>query len=303
MVSYENFTPFTEGAKVRATQEMERLAYLEKLGLARQIGERSWELAPEHEPELRRRQRENGTSSKPRARTATGARARHRAGDGEVAAMAEYRPYRSVNSAAQARLTRVKFIAVSGFLLLAIVINWIVTQHVARLFGYAPGLGPALLGSIYAPWGWLVWWARWHWAEQLQPVWELCLRQAAYPLFGAGALAAGSVIIARYLIADDTPDLHGSARWANAREVWATGFLAPVRIVAALATAAAGKCGSAESAAAARRHLSWRLARTWAGALSARLRAGPRAGGGADPRRVRASTRWCRRCWRGRTRP
>ena len=58
VVSYENLTPFTEGARVRATQEMERLAYLEKLGLARQIGERSWELAPEHEPELRRRQRE-----------------------------------------------------------------------------------------------------------------------------------------------------------------------------------------------------------------------------------------------------
>ena len=107
----------------------------------------------------------------------------------------------------------------SGFLLLAILINWIVTQHVARLFGYAPGLGPSLIGNIYAPWEWLVWWTRWHWAEQLQPLWELCLRQAAYPLFGAGALAAGSVIIARYLVADDTPDLHGSARWANAREV------------------------------------------------------------------------------------
>jgi type IV secretory pathway VirD2 relaxase len=59
IVSYENFEPFTDGAKVRAEQEMERLAYLEKLGLARQIGERSWELAQEHEPELRRRQREN----------------------------------------------------------------------------------------------------------------------------------------------------------------------------------------------------------------------------------------------------
>jgi type IV secretory pathway VirD2 relaxase len=59
VVSYENFEPFTDGAKVRAEQEMARLAYLEKLGLARQIGERSWELAPEHEPELRRRQREH----------------------------------------------------------------------------------------------------------------------------------------------------------------------------------------------------------------------------------------------------
>jgi len=144
--------------------------------------------------------------------------------------MAEYRPYRSVNSAARARLIRVKFIAVSSFVLLAALINWTVTQHVARLFGYAPGLGPSLIGNIYAPWEWLVWWTRWHWAEQLQPLWELCLRQAAYPLLGAGALAAGSVIIARHLIADDTPDLHGSARWANAREVWATGFLAHVQI-------------------------------------------------------------------------
>lgn len=59
VVSYEDFEPFTDGAKVRAEQEMERLAYLEKLGLARQINERSWELAEEHEPELRRRQREH----------------------------------------------------------------------------------------------------------------------------------------------------------------------------------------------------------------------------------------------------
>jgi type IV secretory pathway VirD2 relaxase len=59
VVSFEHFEPFTDGAKVRAEQEMERLAYLEKLGLARQISELSWELAPEHEPELRRRQREH----------------------------------------------------------------------------------------------------------------------------------------------------------------------------------------------------------------------------------------------------
>ena len=61
--------------------------------------------------------------------------------------MAEYRPYRIINSAAQARLTRVKLIAVSSFLLLAVLINWIVTQHVARLFGYAPGSGPSLIGQ------------------------------------------------------------------------------------------------------------------------------------------------------------
>jgi relaxase-like protein len=55
-VSYEGFAPWTEGTRVRAEQELARLAYLEKLGLARRIAERSWELSPEYEPELRKRQ-------------------------------------------------------------------------------------------------------------------------------------------------------------------------------------------------------------------------------------------------------
>ena len=59
VVSYEDFEARSEGARVRAEQEIERLQYLEKLGLARRIDERSWELSPEHEPELRRRQREH----------------------------------------------------------------------------------------------------------------------------------------------------------------------------------------------------------------------------------------------------
>ncbi len=59
VVSYEDFEARSEGARVRAEQEIERLQYLEKLGLARRIDERSWELSAEHEPELRRRQREH----------------------------------------------------------------------------------------------------------------------------------------------------------------------------------------------------------------------------------------------------
>ena len=143
--------------------------------------------------------------------------------------MAEYRPYRIVNGAAQARLTQVKLISVAGFMTAALLINWRVTQQAARLFSYAPALGPALLGRLYAPWEWIVWWARWHGVERLQPLWELCTREAAYPLLALGALAAGTVIAARHWLADDTPDLHGSARWANAGEVRASGFLAPPR--------------------------------------------------------------------------
>jgi type IV secretory pathway VirD2 relaxase len=56
-VSYRHFQPYTDGARLKAQQEMERLAYLQKLGLAREIDDRTWWLAAEHEPELRKRQR------------------------------------------------------------------------------------------------------------------------------------------------------------------------------------------------------------------------------------------------------
>jgi type IV secretory pathway VirD2 relaxase len=59
VVSYQDSQPYSEGARTRAEQEMARLEFLEKLGLARRVGERSWELSAEHETELRRRQREH----------------------------------------------------------------------------------------------------------------------------------------------------------------------------------------------------------------------------------------------------
>src|SRR5579859_5391951 len=133
--------------------------------------------------------------------------------------MAEHRPYRVTNARAQARLSQVKLATISGFLVLALLINWTVTQHAAQLFGYSRALGPSLAGGLYAPWEWIVWWSRWHGAEQLEPVWELCIRAAALPLLACGALAAGTVLIARYLLADTASDLHGSARWAATRDV------------------------------------------------------------------------------------
>ena len=57
LVSYERFIPRSDGGRIRAEQEIERLSYLERLGLARRVSELGWELSPEHEHELRRRQR------------------------------------------------------------------------------------------------------------------------------------------------------------------------------------------------------------------------------------------------------
>jgi hypothetical protein len=141
--------------------------------------------------------------------------------------MAEYRPYRVANRSAKARLAQMKLISVASFATAALFINWWVTEHTARLFRYAPALGPSLIGGLYAPWEWIVWWTRWHEVERLQPLWELCAREAALPLLVAAALAAGAINFARWWLRDSTPDLHGSARWANAQEVRASGFLAP----------------------------------------------------------------------------
>ena len=140
--------------------------------------------------------------------------------------MAEYRPYRVTNGA-RARLTQVKLVSVSSFIVLAVLFNWMVTQRAARLFGYSPALGPSLFG-LYPPWEWIVWWSRWHGAEQLAPVWARCTREAALPLAALAALAAAAIGVARRLIHGTDSDLHGSAHWMTTREVRAAGLIAPL---------------------------------------------------------------------------
>jgi len=56
LVTYDQFQPRSEGARIRGEQEIDRLQFLSGLGLARRVGERSWELAENHEVELRKRQ-------------------------------------------------------------------------------------------------------------------------------------------------------------------------------------------------------------------------------------------------------
>jgi type IV secretory pathway TraG/TraD family ATPase VirD4 len=145
--------------------------------------------------------------------------------------MAESRPYRVINASAQTRLTQIKLIAVSSFLLMALLINWRVTQLVAGLFGYGRPLGPAWFG-FYAPWEWMVWWSRWHWVDRFQPIWEFSIREAAYPLLAVSAATAGVIVIARYFLSGTSSDLHGSAHWAATRDVRSAGLIAPRTLIA-----------------------------------------------------------------------
>jgi type IV secretory pathway VirD2 relaxase len=58
VVAYEGRAPFTENAQHRVRQEVERLDFLERIGLAKRIGESSWQLSPDHEAKLREMQRD-----------------------------------------------------------------------------------------------------------------------------------------------------------------------------------------------------------------------------------------------------
>ena len=95
-----------------------------------------------------------------------------------------------------------KLVAVSGFMLLALLINWRVTQYAARLFGYARALGPPLVVRALCAMGMdrlvvalaLA-------SNSFQPVWELCIRAGGLSAVRARVRGtAGAIVIARYLL-------------------------------------------------------------------------------------------------------
>src|SRR5271170_582198 len=56
VVTYDQSQPRSEGSRIRAEQEIDRLQFLSGLGLAHRVGERSWQLSDDHERDLRERQ-------------------------------------------------------------------------------------------------------------------------------------------------------------------------------------------------------------------------------------------------------
>jgi type IV secretion system protein VirD4 len=138
--------------------------------------------------------------------------------------MAEQRPYRVTGSGGAAVLGRVKRLSLLSFAAAFIAINQVTTQHAAGVLGDAPWLGRPLFhlpefGPLYAPWAWIEWWIRWHAAPALAPLWTLCAREALYPTAMIAGVACAAIAIARKGWLANTSDLHGSARWATARDL------------------------------------------------------------------------------------
>jgi type IV secretion system protein VirD4 len=144
--------------------------------------------------------------------------------------MAEQRPYRFSGTAVDTRLSQIKIVVLLSLGSVFVVVNWMTTQHAARLFGYSPALGQPwchfpLVGLLYRPWNWMVWWLRWHSDPTLAPLWDLCVREAVYPMVTLTAIAMGAIAIARHGWFQNPSDLHGSARWANTRDLRAAGLV------------------------------------------------------------------------------
>ena len=53
----------------------------------------------------------------------------------------------------------------------------------------------------------------------LAPLWELCAREALYPMAALTAVATDAIAIARHGWFANASDLHGSARWATTRDL------------------------------------------------------------------------------------
>ena len=137
--------------------------------------------------------------------------------------MAEQRPYRVPGFSADARLARAKRLAVLSLVGAFIAINWVTTQHAASVLRDASWLGQPLFhlrgGAVYAPWSWIVWWTRWYWAPQLEPLWQQCAREALYPMAVVTAVCCAAIAMVRHGWFANVSDLHGSARWATTRDL------------------------------------------------------------------------------------
>ncbi|HVB80618.1 MAG TPA: type IV secretory system conjugative DNA transfer family protein [Candidatus Binataceae bacterium] len=137
-------------------------------------------------------------------------------------------PYRPPGNPAPNRIATV--VAVTAGLI-AFLALWAATQRAAAMLGYATPLGEPvttlpLVGPLYAPWAILLWAWKWRNAGEASAVFASAMRLFEYPSTAAALLAMGAARLVRG-IGPRIHDLHGSAHWANAREVKSTGLRDP----------------------------------------------------------------------------
>ena len=164
-VSYHgDWNALSERQRERYSQEVRRLRALERLGLASERGEMTWELKHDWERELRRMQRDNDIQK---------SRGRKR-DHGRRWNVAEHRPYRPPHVSSR-DLRRIKALVGTAITLAFVATNSVATQHAAATLAHSTHLGSEFIRlpqnrRLYLPWEWLVWASRWHSVPQLWPI-------------------------------------------------------------------------------------------------------------------------------------
>ena len=117
-------------------------------------------------------------------------------------------------------------------LVLLLAVNAAATQFIAYRFAYQPALGTPVLRfgneSVYQPFAWAPWLLK-H-GSAANPKVRLPLLSGALIVVVGSALAVALVyglnIRRARRLSENAEDLHGSARWATADDILATGLLA-----------------------------------------------------------------------------
>ena len=123
--------------------------------------------------------------------------------------------------------TRLKrpYVVLLGSVLLAatlLAISAAATQIVARQFGYHPALGTPVIGRLYAPWCWFTWQDTWYPGapDTFNRVW--------LGVFGGTGLSLISYVLGLGFATRSSirhEGVHGTAHWADEREVRGIGLL------------------------------------------------------------------------------
>lgn len=100
-----------------------------------------------------------------------------------------------------------------------VILSSLATQFLAWWLSFHPGLGQPWFAHIYAPWSWLDWHVRY---QSSMPAAFNILYSGAAAIAAAGGLMAAAL---RDQNAKRYADVHGTAHWANRRQVEATGLL------------------------------------------------------------------------------
>lgn len=106
------------------------------------------------------------------------------------------------------------------------------TQYFAYDFGYQPVLGPNY-NHIYTPWSILTWANKWHGTYP-----DAIMRAGSIGVLATGAGLLG-LVITKMILANSSKAneyLHGSARWANKKDIQAAGLLPRARTAVELIT-------------------------------------------------------------------